>query len=132
MPSGKLISARSPTSGLPLRLSSRTLICHCRSLSLFFHDSAGGVWRADQVTPGKAFTCSEVTLGDLEAFVDQASNNLSVRHQKLLNTHKKLDSLHDRRGHFVAVTEEAPGIATFDGIKWSKTRTYITGPVVKP
>jgi hypothetical protein len=37
-----------------------------------------------------------------------------------------------RPGCYVAVTNQAPGIATHPGIRWKETRTVITGPVLAP
>jgi len=94
--------------------------------TLWFSDDSGGVWRADGISPGKAFTCLPASAADLSNFVAAQSNSLAPR------TRKAFAPLAHRRGHFIAVTNEAPGIETLKGIKWQRTRTCLTGPVVQP
>ena len=97
--------------------------------TLYYRAPDGSLWRADEITPGKAFTCQEV-LGAAEQehnlFVSTAAASFTPR------TRKAFEPLASRGGHFVALTTEAPGIDTFKGIKWQTTRTYITGPVARP
>jgi hypothetical protein len=97
--------------------------------TLYYRAPGGGLWRADKITPGKAFTCQEVlegSAGEHALFFAKAIGSFSPRHQKALAP------LVNREGHFVAVTTEAPGIETLKGIKWQTTRTYITGPIAQP
>lgn len=100
--------------------------------TLYYHDNAKGWWKAEQVAPGKAFTCTAATSEEVLAFVNEASLRLSERPRKVLGLQKGVSSLHERPGHFIAVTENAPAIDTLKGIDWTKTRTYITGPIAKP
>jgi hypothetical protein len=99
--------------------------------TLYFLDASGGVWKAENITPGKAFTCTASSDADLKAFAHEAWSQLSERSRRVLDA-RQANSLHNRPGHFIAVTEEAPAIGTLDGIDWTTTRTYITGPVAKP
>lgn len=97
--------------------------------TLFYRAPDGGLWRADKITPGKAFTCQEVigtAIGEHTLFIRKATDSFTPR------TRKAFAPLADRRGHFVALTTEAPGIATLEGIKWQTTRTYLTGPIAQP
>lgn len=94
--------------------------------TLWFSDESGGVWRAEGIVPGRIFTFQQATAGDLAAFTTDLSNSLTPRSRAAVTPLVK------RRGHFVAVTDAAPGIDTFRGIKWQSTRAYITGPVVQP
>ena len=97
--------------------------------TLYYRAPGGGLWRADKITPGKAFTCQEVlegSTGEHALFFARALGSFSPRHQKALAP------LVNREGHFVAVTTEAPGIETLPGIKWQSTQTYITGPIAQP
>ena len=94
--------------------------------TLWFSDHAGGIWRADQIEPGKTFKCQPASTSDLADFVAKASASLSHR------SGKAFTPLASRPGHFIAVTDAAPGIDTFRGIKWQRTRTYLTGPIVRP
>lgn len=93
--------------------------------TLYYHDENGAVWRADGITPGKAFTCQEVNANEWSVFAAGAMKNLTPRA-------KSFGTIGIRSRHFVAVTTAAPGIDTLKGIKWQTTRTYITGPVAQP
>ncbi len=97
--------------------------------TLFYLAPDGGLWRADKIEPGKAFTCQEVMgtgIGEHGVFIAKATNSFAPR------TRAAFTPLAERRGHFVALTTEAPGIDTLEGINWQTTRTYITGPVAQP
>jgi len=94
--------------------------------TLYFLDENKQWHRGENITAGKRFTLAPVdetmALPALKVEADAFSN----RHKEFLNDAKK------RPGHFVAVTSQAPGIATNPGINWVETRTVITGPVVAP
>ncbi|HEY1122526.1 MAG TPA: hypothetical protein VGE67_13030, partial [Haloferula sp.] len=104
--------------------------------TLYYHDNAGGWWKAENVIPGKAFTCTTASPEEVGQFVNEASDRLSARIRGVLGNRKIKDrdfqSLHDRPGHFIAVSEKAPAVDTLKGIDWIGTRTYITGPIAKP
>ena len=100
--------------------------------TLYYQDNAGTWWKAENIVPGKGFSCSSVPPEEVLAFVGDASSRLAARSQRVLSLKKGIGSLHDRKGHFIAFTESAPAIDTLKGIDWTKTRTYITGPVLKP
>jgi hypothetical protein len=102
--------------------------------TLYYHDNANGWWRADNIVPGKAFNCSAASPEEVAAFVSQASSLLAERSRRVLGFGKdrSFASLHERPGHFIAMTEKAPGIDTLKGIDWTQTRTIITGPIAKP
>jgi hypothetical protein len=93
--------------------------------TLFYHDENGAVWRADGITPGKAFTCREVNDTEWNVFIVDAVKQFTPRA-------RSFGTLGVRPKHFVAVTTAAPGIDTLKGIKWQSTRTYLTGPVAQP
>jgi len=104
--------------------------------TLYYYDNANGWWKAENVVSGKAFNCTAASPEEVAEFVNQASERLANRSRRVLGNRKFKDrdfkSLHDRPGHFIAVTDEAPAIDTLKGIKWTQTRTYITGPIAKP
>jgi hypothetical protein len=133
---GQLVRAVIPTRG---RIEARSLAGTPSLIStfdfpiqtLYFRDQAGAYWRADNIEPGKAFTCTTSNAGTAEAFAQDAGNELSPRSRKALLRNKS-NSLAVRGNHFIAFTENAPGIDTFEGIKWQKTRTFITGPIATP
>jgi hypothetical protein len=100
--------------------------------TLYYQDNAQAWWKAENVVPGKTFTCTSAAPEEVFAFVDEATKRLAARTQRVLSLKKGSASLHDRPGHFIALTENAPAVDTLKGIDWTKTRTYITGPIAKP
>lgn len=96
---------------------------------LYYMDQGGGYWCADNIEPGKSFVCRQVSQAELNQFVRDASGKFSARTRQGL-----LPLNPENRGgrHFIAVTEQAPGVQTFKGIDWQKTTTYVTGPVLAP
>ncbi len=94
--------------------------------SLWFTDESGGVWVAENIQPGKSFTCRQAATGDFDAFVTDERNKLSERPRK------SFSALSTRRSHFIAITTAAPGIDTFKAIDWKETRTILTGPIFAP
>lgn len=134
---GQLVRAVIPTRG---RIEARSLSGTPSLIStfdfpiqaLFFRDESGGYWRAENIEPGKAFTCMQSNNTEAEAFATKAGNELSVRSRTALLRDSKASSLAARNNHFIAFTEAAPGIETYEGIDWQTTRTYITGPIAKP
>ncbi len=133
---GQVLRAVVPTRG---RIESRTASGPPSMLStfefpieiLYYRDASGGYWTAQNVEPGKAFTCTQVDTSAVEAFVADAGNRLAASSRRAFMKTAS-DSLASRPGHFIAYTGEAPGIGTFEGIDWKETRTYITGPIAKP
>ena len=133
---GQLVRAVIPTRG---RIEARSLSGTPSLIStfefpvktLYFVDVAGNCWHAADIEPGKAFTCTGIDKGAMDAFVNDAASQLSNRARKAL-IKNKTNSLPSRPNHFIAFTEKAPGIETYDGIDWQETRTYITGPIAQP
>jgi hypothetical protein len=100
--------------------------------TLYYLDPANGWWKAENIVPGKAFTCVSATPQEVTDFVSVNSAQLSERSRQVFGLQKNTTSLHSRPGHFFAVTDKAPAIDTLEGIDWTKTRTIITGPIAKP
>lgn len=133
---GQLVRAVIPTRG---RIEARSLAGTPSLIStfefpvkeLYFRDASGGCWHAAEIESGKAFTCTSVDPSVMDGFVNDAAAQLSNRARKALIKNKD-NSLASRPNHFIAFTEKAPGIETYDGIDWQETRTYITGPIAQP
>lgn len=133
---GQLLRGIVPTRG---RIEARSLTGQPSFMStfdfpietLYFRDSSGGCWKALNVEPGKAFSCTQVDESEVKGFTAEAGKQLSQRSSKaLLRTGGT--PLSERPNHFIAFTSAAPGIETFEGIDWQMTQTYITGPIVQP
>jgi hypothetical protein len=90
--------------------------------TLWYTDPSGTVWQADDVTPGKAFTCTGGSAAPMKAEANRLSASLR----------DKANALFERKGYFVAITDAAPGVDTFRNISWKQTHTVITGPIAKP
>ncbi len=91
---------------------------------LYFLDGSKQWHRAENVTTGKPFALVplDTTMALPELALEAA--RFSRRNRDFL------ERAQERPGHFIAITEGAPGIDTNPGIRWEKTRTVITGPVL--
>lgn len=94
--------------------------------TLYFLNADKQWFRADDITVGKRFTLTPVEESMVLPALTKEANEFSRRHNQFLELAK------NRTGHFVAITSHAPGIATNPNIRWTETRTIITGPVVSP
>lgn len=94
--------------------------------TLYFLDADKQWHRAENITAGKRFTLAPVDDSMALPALTEEANAFSKRNNQFLELAK------NRTGHFVAITSQAPGIATNTGINWVETRTVITGPVVAP
>jgi hypothetical protein len=93
--------------------------------TLYYLDEASQWHRADKIQPGKRFTLTPIDTTMAEPELLEQANAFGQRNRLFLTAAK------DRPGHFVAITDQAPGIETHPGIKWKKTETVITGPISK-
>ncbi len=94
--------------------------------SLYFLDASKQWHRAADIETGKPFKAAPIDPTMAEPALAIAVNGFTDRNRGLLNRVK------NRPGHFIALTDKAPGIDTLEGIDWKQTETVITGPVVTP
>lgn len=92
--------------------------------TLLYRDAEGKWHRADKVTKGKRVTLSQVDPTMVQPVLNDLANRFTERNRSFF---RKID---DRKDHFVAFTEKAPGIGTHPGIDWT-TATVITGPIAR-
>ncbi len=92
--------------------------------TLIYRDPSGEWFRAENITKGRAIAPTRVDPTMMLPFVNELANKFTARNKTFLNKAKS------RNDHFIAVTSEAPGIATHDGIDW-KTTTVIIGPIAR-
>ena len=92
--------------------------------TLVFRNAAGDWFRAENVTKGRAITPAPVDPTMILPFLNGLVDKFSERNKTLLNQTKM------REDHFIAITNEAPAIATHPGIDW-QTTTVITGPIAR-
>ncbi|MFT4177234.1 MAG: hypothetical protein QM627_11335 [Luteolibacter sp.] len=91
--------------------------------TLFYQNQQGQWFRADGIETGKQFKLTPVEHSMISGTLEEEAKGFAVRHRTFLRAAMK------RPGHFIAITDEAPAIATNPGIRWKETRTIITGPI---
>ena len=93
--------------------------------SLIYIDESGQAWEASNIAAGDSKKLTPSTPVDTLKLIHKHHANMSTKLQA------KLDTLSKRKNHFIAITDEAPAISTLDSIKWNRTESIITGPVVR-
>lgn len=94
--------------------------------TLYFLDEKQQWHRAEAIATGKPFRLTPLDPTMAEPALAVEANAFARRNRDILNRAR------NRPNHFVALTDQAPGIDTLPGIRWKETRTAITGPVVSP
>lgn len=123
---GHLVSAVLPTRGrIETTSSPGTLVSTFQfPISRLFYLDGDGQWhRATNIHTGKSFALEPVDASFVQPELAAEANGFVNRHRRMFERAK------DRRGHFIAITDDAPGIDTHPGIRWDHTHTVITGPV---
>lgn len=124
---GHLISAVVPTRGrIEATDSANEMVStFAFPIETLYHLDRGGQWhRAEKIVTGKKFTLTPVDPTMVMPELAKEANAFSKRNQGIFNRASS------RNGHFIAMTDGAPGIDTLPGIRWKATRTVITGPVM--
>ncbi len=91
--------------------------------TLYFLDANNDWHRAQAIETGKAFRLTPVDATMAEPEIAKEATAFATRNRQMLERAK------NRKGHFIAITRNAPGINTLPGIQWKETKTVITGPV---
>jgi hypothetical protein len=94
--------------------------------TLYYHAEDGKWFRAAAITTGKPFSLTAVELSKIDPEIAAEIAAFSPRNQEILKR------IYQRPGCFIAITADAPGIASHPGIRWQETQTLITGPVIAP
>jgi len=113
---------RVSTSGPPSFMSSFDF-----PLATFYYvDASGGVWKANDISTGKSFTCQSISRADLDRALHDQRGLFTARNQ--IN----FDSLSpaNRKDSFLATTDSGPAVKTYGSIHWTSTHTVVTGPVI--
>ena len=92
---------------------------------LFYIDDSGSTWQASNIAAGDSPKFSLSNPADTVKIIHEYNENMSHKLKK------KLTTLQHRKGHFIALTNNAPAIETLASIKWTNTTSIITGPVIK-
>ena len=123
---GHLLSAVLPTRGRIEKTDTpETLVSSFDfPIETFYYLDESKRWhKAEKVATGKPFRLTPVEEDLISPVLKREAGQFSARHKQMLNRAM------NRPGHFVAVTRQAPGIATHPGIRWRETRTVITGKI---
>jgi hypothetical protein len=94
------------------------------SIDAFFYRAADGkIWKADNVSPGKKFLCTESTEADYTKFINDTGNLLGSQQKQCLSR------LSERPGSYVAISSSAKMLDTHPRLKWTSNTSIITGSV---
>ena len=94
--------------------------------TLYYIDSDGDHWKAENVLQGRNTKLNSITGRDFTAWLGVARAGFTEKNRQ------RLDLTATRHGHFVAVSTGVPATETLDSINWKETRAVITGPIVNP
>lgn len=94
--------------------------------TIYFLDPSNQWQRASHIEAGKRFSLTPVDATMVDPELEKVAKSFAKRNRDFFRITK------DRPGHFIALTDQAPGIETNPAIRWKETRTVITGPVVAP
>jgi hypothetical protein len=92
--------------------------------TLLYFDENGNWHRADNLTKGKPVALTSIDPTMALPILNDLHKKFTSRHQSFL---KKVQ---ERKGHYIAITTDAPAIETHSSIDW-ETTTIITGPIVR-
>jgi hypothetical protein len=93
---------------------------------LVFRDRDGTCWRAENLTQGKPTACASIAENVYDELVKSSTAQASK------TSSRSVKQLALRRSHYLAQSESAPALESYDGINWIKTLTVITGPLQAP
>ena len=96
-------------------------------ISTLLYQDDQGVWWSSQseVQQGAKVSAKEITNEQAKSALGEATE-LFTKELRTLTINK----LMKRKGHFFAITTEAPAIDTHTSIDWERTHSVFTGPVV--
>jgi len=93
--------------------------------SLIYIDDSGNTWSASGIAAGESIKLTPSNPAEAVKLLNDYKENMSNKLQT------KVEELRTRKNHFIALTQDAPAIDTLDSIKWTKTTSIITGPVIR-
>lgn len=123
---GQLVSAVVPTRG---RIEYSKQPNHIVSnfefpiKTLIFRDKEH-YYRADNLTKGKPVALEFMGSPEVQIMLEELNKKFTSRNEQFFR------KVQEREGHYIAITDAAPGIETHPSIDW-ETTTIITGPIVR-
>ncbi|MFN5639764.1 MAG: hypothetical protein ACK5AA_09505, partial [Akkermansiaceae bacterium] len=124
---GQLISAVVPTRGrIELGKQDGSIVSNFDFpiKTLLYLDDKGQWHRVENLTKGKSSKLISIDPTMIQPILNDLNLKFTERNKAFF---KKVQ---DRKGHYIAITEDAPGIDTHSSIDWDTT-TIITGPIVR-
>lgn len=124
---GQLISAVVPTRGrIELSKEDGSIVSNFDFpiKTLLYLDDSGQWHRVENLTKGKSTKLISIDPTMIQPILNDLNLKFTERNKDFF---KKVQ---DRKGHYIAITEDAPGIDTHSSINWDTT-TIITGPIVR-
>lgn len=128
---GHYLEAMMPTRGrITLEGESSNPVLHSGfdfSIATLLYQDAEGVWWSSEavVQPGAKVPAKQILEQDAKDALWNATKLFTKDLQELT-----VDKLMQRKGHFFAITTQAPAIDTHSSIDWERTHSVFTGPVV--
>ena len=92
---------------------------------LYYIDRSGGFWTAANLEAGKPVTCDPIAESEFKLAWEAEAKTLGERSRNFLRDARL------ERDRYLAITTAAPAIDTFDSIRWTETRTLLTGPAFR-
>jgi hypothetical protein len=93
--------------------------------TILYKDPSGNWLTASNMKKGERITLQPIDINIAQNTINEYNDQyLSLRNRSFLN------KVRDRNDHFIALTQEAPGIDTHSSINWDTT-TIITGPIAR-
>lgn len=124
---GQLITAVIPTRGRIDRTQQAGKIVSSFDFpikTLLLMDENGNWQRADHLSKGKTVGLTPIDATMVQPILNDLKNQFGKRNQSFFK------KVWERKGHYIAITAEAPGIDTHPSIDW-QTNTVITGPIAR-
>lgn len=124
---GQLISAVVPTRGrIELTNEANRLVSNFDFpiKTLLYRDDDGNWHRAENLTKGKPAKLTSIDPTMVQPILNDTDLKFTDRNKAFLK------KVRERKGHYIAITDEAPAIETHPSINW-ETTTIITGPIVR-
>ena len=92
---------------------------------IYYLDSNGGVWQSSaSLDSGRKIQLTPGADTDFDKMLQEQTDRLNK------DSATRLESTAERRGHFIALSEEGPFIDTLSSLSWKESTAIITGPVV--
>lgn len=92
---------------------------------IYYLDNNGSIWQSSgALTSGRKTQLTPCPQADFNNWLNKQCKELNT------DSKKRFNLLANRRGHFIALSNEGPFIGTLASLKWKESTALITGPMV--